>query len=266
MPESKITVDWMLGPGRDKNSVIELVMDKGWGIAFCGLSPLGRIMPIIEKPSANAAAPVVLLTTGIHGDEPAGPAAVLECLDKSLFNTDCHWILSPLGNPDGLAISSRYNAQGVDINRDFKLTQSKEAQFLKTAYQQIKPPDLHLSLHEDWEYADAYLYEINTGSLASLAEPLLASIDNTIGLSDASLLDGHIPTQRGFISHESTPDEPDGWPEAIWLVRHFPLLSYTLETPSGQSLTKRIDCHCQFIACAAKELLKNHAYYSPLRQ
>jgi protein MpaA len=236
--------------------LIDLALAMGWDMPMQGNSPQNRLMPILQKSSASEQAPVVLLTTGIHGDEPAGPCAVRHCLQEGLFDPRCHWILSPMGNPDGLALATRHNADGVDINRDFKHTHTAEARFLKNAYKQLKQPDLHLSLHEDWEYDEAYLYEINTGTVPSLSDPLLKCIDREMGLSDAPLLDGHQPSQRGFICHESTPDEPDGWPEAIWLVQNFPLLSYTLETPSGQALAKRIRGHCQFIATAANELLK----------
>jgi protein MpaA len=240
----------------EPEQLIDCAKRMGWTVPMQGSSPQGRIIPILEKAANKPQAPVILLTTGIHGDEPAGPCAVLDGLQGTVFDPRCHWIVSAMGNPDGLALATRYNADGVDINRDFKHTHSSEARFLKNAYQQLKQPDLHLSLHEDWEYAEGYLYEINTGSVPSLSQPLLECIDSSVGLSDAPLLDGHQPSERGFICHESTPDEPEGWPEAIWLVRHFPLLSYTLETPSGQALAKRIRCDCKFIACAASELLK----------
>jgi murein peptide amidase A len=240
----------------DAAQLIEVARQKGWELPHQGQSASGHPLPILQKASSSDDAPVVLLTTGIHGDEPAGPLAVLHCLQNDLFDPRCHWLLSPLGNPDGLAKASRFNADGIDINRDFKHTHTVEARFLKNAYRQLPMPYLHLSLHEDWEYPQGYLYEINTGTLPSLADPLLDGIEREVGLSDAELLDGHTPTRRGFICHESTPDEPDGWPEAIWLVRTFPLLSYTLETPSGQPLKQRIACHCAFIKQAAEELLK----------
>ncbi len=255
MPLSKSTVN-SASRSPSPEQLIECAKSMGWAVPLQGSSPQGRIIPILERTANKAQAPVILLTTGIHGDEPAGPCAVLEGLQSAVFDSRCHWILSPMGNPDGLAQTIRHNADGIDINRDFKHTHTSEARFLKNAYRQLKQPDLHLSLHEDWEYAEGYLYEINTGSLPSLSQPLLKCIDHSVGLSDAQLLDGHIATQRGFICHESTPDEPEGWPEAIWLVRNFPLLSYTLETPSGRELAKRIRCHCEFISCAACELLK----------
>ena len=68
----------------------------------------------------------VLLIGGIHGDEYSSVSIVfkwLKTLDKyhsGLF----HWKVVPLMNPDGLlqAESKRFNANGVDLNRNFPIS------------------------------------------------------------------------------------------------------------------------------------------------
>lgn len=80
-----------------------------------------------EYPPLDSRAPLgrVLLIGGIHGDEYSSVSIVfkwLQTLDQfhsGLF----HWRVAPLVNPDGLLRegSTRINANGVDINRNFPI-------------------------------------------------------------------------------------------------------------------------------------------------
>jgi hypothetical protein len=80
-----------------------------------------------EYPPLTTRAPLgkVLLLGGIHGDEYSSVSIVfkwLKTLDQyhsGLF----HWHIAPLINPDGLLRdgSTRTNANGVDINRNFPM-------------------------------------------------------------------------------------------------------------------------------------------------
>ena len=66
---------------------------------------------------------VTLILATIHGDEPAG-TPLLRRLGQHI-KTNLRLangrtiILLPLANPDGLAQNTRYNARGVDLNRNF---------------------------------------------------------------------------------------------------------------------------------------------------
>ena len=66
---------------------------------------------------------VTLILATIHGDEPAG-TPLLRTLAQHIKNNlelanGRTIILLPLANPDGLAQNTRYNAKGVDLNRNF---------------------------------------------------------------------------------------------------------------------------------------------------
>jgi hypothetical protein len=65
----------------------------------------------------------VLLLGGVHGDEYSSVSIVFKWLQtlKQFHSGLFHWHIIPLVNPDGLlsAKSTRTNANGVDINRNF---------------------------------------------------------------------------------------------------------------------------------------------------
>lgn len=60
----------------------------------------------------------------IHGDEPAGTPLVQRLAEYLQQNPDLlrgrTVVLLPVANPDGLARKSRFNANGVDLNRNFE--------------------------------------------------------------------------------------------------------------------------------------------------
>src|SRR5690625_2477570 len=65
-----------------------------------------------------AGASSIYVSAGIHGDEPAGPLAVLELLRTGLPH-DLSWTICPVLNPTGLEKGTRENFAGVDLNRDY---------------------------------------------------------------------------------------------------------------------------------------------------
>ena len=95
--------------------------------------------------------PTVYISAGIHGDEPAGPLAVMELLETGFFNTPLNWRICPALNPTGLASGKRDSDLGIDLNRDYFLRVSSEVAAHARWIEQQHPPDLFLSLHEDWE-------------------------------------------------------------------------------------------------------------------
>jgi len=93
--------------------------------------------------------PRLYLSTGIHGDEPAPPLALLRLIERGFFDRRAHWFLCPLINPAGLARGTRENADGLDLNRDYKDCRSAEIR-AHIAWLERQPPfDFTMCLHED---------------------------------------------------------------------------------------------------------------------
>jgi len=81
-----------------------------------------RKIPIMTHVFGQGPDVTFILAT-IHGDEPAGTPLVRR-LAQHLMN-NLHLlngrtiVLLPVANPDGFAQNTRYNARGVDLNRNF---------------------------------------------------------------------------------------------------------------------------------------------------
>jgi len=74
--------------------------------------------PLIVHRRGVVGAPRALIVGSIHGDEPAGLQVTEILRTISLDQPLDLWIIDNL-NPDGLAVSTRQNANKVDLNRNF---------------------------------------------------------------------------------------------------------------------------------------------------
>src|SRR5687768_10870160 len=61
----------------------------------------------------------IYLSTGIHGDEPAGPLAVRQLMLEDAWPSDVDLWLCPCLNPTGFPLNRRENAFGIDLNREY---------------------------------------------------------------------------------------------------------------------------------------------------
>jgi len=83
-----------------------------------GRSVEGR--PIWAYRVGNSAADRVVVVVGqMHGDEPAGVVTARSIVNRISVSDEANVWVVPTMNPDGLAAGSRYNANGVDLNRNW---------------------------------------------------------------------------------------------------------------------------------------------------
>lgn len=184
--------------------------------------------------------PRIYLSSGMHGDEPAPPHAVLELLRAREFTPDADWIICPLLNPGGLARGTRENARGVDLNRDYRGRLEPETRAHVRWLRRQPAFDLALCLHEDWESTGFYLYELNPRHLPTLADRMVAAAGGFLPIEGPGMIDGREALVPGIIRPTEELAEREHWPEAIYLQVHHAALGYTLKTPSALPLRQRV--------------------------
>lgn len=193
----------------------------------------------------------VYLSSGIHGDEPAGPLALLKLMEDGDLEDEIRWSICPAVNPTGLAAGTRDTATGIDLNRDYLKRASAEVEAHAAWLETRDAPELFLSLHEDWESTGFYFYEINQcEDDPARAQSILNAVAPWFDPEDG-VIDGHEVREPGWIFHSTEPDLPDGWPEAIFMAKQRKcMLSFTFETPSQAALPERIAAHCAAVQAA----------------
>lgn len=185
------------------------------------------------------------ISTGIHGDEPSGPLAVLQLLEENRW-PDCNLWLVPCVNPTGFALNTRENALGIDLNRDYRHLHTPEISAHVTWLSRQPQFDLTLVLHEDWEANGFYVYELNPNQLPSIAEHLVDSVRELCPIETSDRVDDW-PCSGGIIRPPINPHERPQWAEALYLSVHKSRLNYTLETPSDFDLPLRVRAHVRAV-------------------
>lgn len=199
--------------------------------------------------------PRVYLSSGMHGDEPAGVRAMMELMAGGGLCKEIEWYVCPVINPVGLAAGTRENGEGVDLNRDY-LRKATEEVAGHVAWLERQPvPEMFISLHEDWESTGFYLYEIQKRGCPSAARAILDAAAGVIPVETSPLIDDHEVREPGWIFHEPRADFPGQWPEAIYMAEMGTRVSYTLETPSALPVEKRVECHVLAVRAAVQGFL-----------
>ena len=181
----------------------------------------------------------VYLSTGIHGDEPAGPLAVRQLLQEDRWPGNIELWLCPCLNPTGFDLNRRENRQGTDLNRQYRQPIAGET-VAHVAWLERQPFfDLCLCLHEDWESDGFYIYELNTANRASLAETIIERVAKVCAIDLSETIEGRA-ARGGIIRPSVDPLTRTDWPEAFYLLSHKTRLSCTLEAPSDFPLPVRV--------------------------
>jgi len=131
----------------------------------------------------------ILLLAGIHGDERSGPYILTEFLKKkSLYFQETAVIEAlPILNPTGFLLKRRENFEGRDLNRCFTDIPCKnepdECKKLRRIFKKTREPyDLAISLHEDLEQKDFYLYAAGLKKSSPLVQTIFRAA-TTLGIS-----------------------------------------------------------------------------------
>lgn len=220
--------------------------DIGWEVHH--LNPIaGYTRPWLRR-QLGPEAPHLYLSAGIHGDEIAGPNAILEMLDIIIspdFFRGLSVTLFPLLNPVGLAKGTRGNGDGIDLNRDYRNPKTAEIAGHVEVLKTLGRFDAALCLHEDFEGIGAYLYELNETLPPALGQKIIAAMGRSVPIDLRPEIED-VPASGGILSrkdlllkHGPIEDRAE-WPEALYLTQNHTSVSYTTETPLPFTITRRV--------------------------
>lgn len=181
----------------------------------------------------------IYISTGIHGDEPAGPLAARQLLQENRWPEKAALWLCPCLNPHGFRLNRRENELGLDLNRDYRHRRAPATR-AHIAWLERQPAfDLSLCLHEDWESHGFYVYELNPEDRPSLAPKIVARVAGVCPIDPSPMIEGR-EARGGIIRPNLDPASRPEWPEAFYLIQNKTRLSYTLEAPSDWPLPIRV--------------------------
>ena len=181
----------------------------------------------------------VYISTGIHGDEPAGPLAMRQLLQENRWPEEVSLWLCPCLNPAGFPLNRRLAGAGIDPNRDYLHLRTAEIRTHVAWLEQQPRFDLALCLHEDWESAGFYVYELNPNRQPSLAEKMTRAVEAVCPIDPSPVIEGR-EASGGIIRPDLDPAKRPEWPESFYLIMNKTRLSYTLEAPSELALATRV--------------------------
>ena len=250
-----------LDPARYVREIEQAAWDGNWNLRY--LSPCASAArPWLHRASYGAPAPRLYLSAGIHGDEISGPLAVLEMLRRPNFFAGFDTTIFPMLNPDGIARGTRGNADGIDLNRDYKDTKSREIRSHRRALDTLAPFAGAMYLHEDFEETGAYLYELNeVPELANLGSKIIKAMSAHVPIDLRPEIEevaawGGVLQRRDLIEKFGPIEERPEWPEAIYLGLHHTKLSFTTETPMLQPLENRVAAQIAAVSTLMHALLE----------
>lgn len=182
----------------------------------------------------------IYISTGIHGDEPAGPLAALRLLHENKWPEHFEVWFCPCLNPTGFVLNRRENGDGKDLNRDYRHLETVEVAAHVRWLERQPNFDVTICLHEDWETHGFYVYELNPDHRPSLAGKMVEAVAQVCPIDLSPMIEGR-EAKGGIINPNLDPASRPDWPEAFWLLQNKTRQSYTLEAPSDFPLKTRVD-------------------------
>lgn len=224
-------------------------------IGFHELNGVGYPVYVIKTHiQDNAALPKMLVVAGFHGEEKAGPYAILDWLESCDPEVTRNYDISflPIVNPVGFKRDQRYGFTGEKTNCGFCHhergdTASPEAQVIITNIDMLRgmADNGFLSLHEDIKETRYYVYSFEKGRTAPGAFSVI--MRDTLGRFFKTRLDGEIvevdasgrgPVCKDGIVYRHCDGSMDDWMFHLGVPR----VAVT-ETPGTYSLERRIRAH-----------------------
>ena len=123
-----------------------------FNVSAAGFSENGVEIPLV---SFGQGGKKVLIWSQMHGNESTTTKALFDFFKfitsnkqetKGLLSKHTFYVL-PMLNPDGAALYTRENANGIDLNRDAQALSQRESKVLRSIFDALQP-DLCLNMHD----------------------------------------------------------------------------------------------------------------------
>jgi murein peptide amidase A len=237
----------VMGRVRDYQSVVQrlhALPRRDWRVEQAGRVwgyPFFRVRRQVGKR-----APTILVTAGIHGEEPGAVEGALRWLEScEWMKWRVNWFVLPCINPYGWERNQRRNAQRRDINRQFRNSSDcPEAELVKGLVKGERFV-FTVDLHEDVDASGYYLYELRHGS-PFMGERIVAAVGNVIPVNRDKVIDGTRATGLGLIRREASIDRLKRrrrWPMAYHLFLNCTDHIIGSETPVHFPIERRAMAH-----------------------
>ena len=193
---------------------------------------------VIRRPATTRRR--LLLTGGLHGDEPAGIESVFHILESIEAPPGLELVAAPCLNPTGYVRDTRENYRGVDINRSFEADEEEEVRIIK-GFLDGQRFDCLVDFHEDWEATGFYMYETCKNGAAEIGAAIIERVEAVMAIDpDGEESDDSDPVSRGVLCVQ----ESWGLQGMITYVAayHTPH-AVMFETPSAAPLETRVAAH-----------------------
>jgi len=191
----------------------------------------------------------VLLTGGVHGNEPAGTEALLQfAATLALGDVECQdtaFDIVPIVNPWGWERHRRRTGEHIDLNRDFATFAGRETVIMRDLCAR-ESYDLMVDLHEDSHVMGFYFYR-----LAHPGEALCRHVIDRVRDTGHPIHDGRVSrifrARDGVISCAMWSLRLARATEQLSVSNYFRLQgcpqSFLFESPSRLPLEERVAMH-----------------------
>jgi hypothetical protein len=228
------------------------------GVRVREVACVGAPRTLLFAEIGDGAAPLVSLSAGVHGDEPAAPWALLSIVRDGLLDPRFAYRIWPCLNPSGYHAGTRANAEGEDVNRSFSRGgTTPEARAVFTANRDRRFA-FAIDLHEDFEAEGCYVYEpLRSGFAPYFSGPIVTALDNAghpvqtlsdefdlgapAGLDPAEMY----RLERGtvLVDYDAEVRAFPGLPSTLALMYRGTPAALTFETPRPRPWNERIAAH-----------------------
>jgi len=202
--------------------------------------------------------PTVLVTAGIHGEEPASVEGALRWLEgREWEGWRVNWLVLPCINPYGWERNQRCNAQRRDLNRQFR--GSSDCPEVKVVKRLVagRRFQFTVDLHEDVDASGYYLYELRRKP-PYVGERIVSAVGEVLPINGDKVIDGRRATGPGLIRREgdsSSLRQRRRWPMAYHFFLNCTDHILGSETPVHYPLQQRAHAHAVALRTALRALV-----------